>query len=84
MDKDENFRELNEALTCLVTVGVNDIHSRYECHLLCEDSKGCSNMFGCQTFDLLKVEGLTFISIKVRFLLFMKYDIFFLICCVKK
>ena len=34
-------------------------------------------MFGCQTFDLLKVEGLTFISIKVRFLLFMKYDIFF-------
>ena len=24
-----------------VYVGVNDIHCRYECHLLCRESKGC-------------------------------------------
>ena len=51
---------------------MNGIHCKYECHLVCEESKGCRS----PNVWLAKVEGLTFIPIKVRLFLFKDIIIF--------
>ena len=58
-------------------VGVNDIHAYMNAIYSMRTLKVVgAQMFGCQMFGLLKVEGRTFIPIKVRLLLFKKYDNF--------
>ena len=49
---------------------MNDIHCRNECPIY---FVGSLKVAGAQTFGLLEAEGLTFILIKVRLLLFGKY-----------